>query len=423
MIGILGAGLSGLFLASILQDEKKEFEILEKADIPGGLCRSTREGGFTFDNTGGHIIYSKDKAILDKILSILGDNAVKRRRNIKIYYKDRYVKYPFENSLSDLTKEDNFECLIDFIETLTKKQNPPENFEEWIYQTFGKSIAEKYLIPYSRKIWKTDLKEIATFWIENRVPKPPAEDIIKSSLGIETEGYTHQLFFYYPESGGIQSLTDILAEKVRANLITNFDIKQITKKQGKWIVSDGKETKTFDNIVSTIPIQELLKAMKIPNEVSEAVKDLKYNSMMTVMLGVNGIKIPPYHGIYIPDPEVIANRIVLLNNMSSKVSPEGTCSIMAEVSYKDQSMSNEELIETISSYIRKMFGDFRLVFSKVVRNKYAYVIYDLGYNKNMKVIEEFLEQENIKVCGRFAEFKYLNMDDCIKSAIRVAKEL
>ena len=63
--------------------------------------------------------------------------------------------------------------------------------------TFGRSIAEKYFLPYNRKIWKTEPREMGLEWV-GRVPKPPMEDVVKSALGIETEGYTHQLHFRYP---------------------------------------------------------------------------------------------------------------------------------------------------------------------------------------------------------------------------------
>ena len=53
-IGILGGGLTGLTVASGL---KAEFEVLEKNEECGGLCRSIQEEGFTFDYGGAHIIF------------------------------------------------------------------------------------------------------------------------------------------------------------------------------------------------------------------------------------------------------------------------------------------------------------------------------------------------------------------------------
>ncbi|MCK4427078.1 MAG: NAD(P)-binding protein, partial [candidate division Zixibacteria bacterium] len=79
-IGILGAGLSGLSLAYFLQNTKKisNIEILEKEEEVGGLCRSFNLNGIYHD-IGPHIIFSKDKKILEVMLNVLGDNLQKIR--------------------------------------------------------------------------------------------------------------------------------------------------------------------------------------------------------------------------------------------------------------------------------------------------------------------------------------------------------
>jgi hypothetical protein len=51
-------------------------------------------------------------------------------------------------------------------------------------------------------------------WVDGRIPRPPVEDIIKSAIGIETEGYTHQAVFSYPLDGGIGALVNAIARPV-----------------------------------------------------------------------------------------------------------------------------------------------------------------------------------------------------------------
>src|SRR3990172_2692439 len=99
-VGVLGGGLTGLVLASRLQD----VEVLEKAE------------GFTFDQHGSHILFSRNAQAMDFYKGLLRDNVVTRRRNTKVFYKGRFVKYPFENGLSDLPAEENYECLVTFLE-------------------------------------------------------------------------------------------------------------------------------------------------------------------------------------------------------------------------------------------------------------------------------------------------------------------
>ena len=65
-----------------------------------------------------------------------------------------------------------------------------------------------------------------------RIPRPPKTDILKSAKGKKTEGYKHQLFFYYPKKGGIQSLFDSVKElNNKVQIINNVKIKIIKNKK------------------------------------------------------------------------------------------------------------------------------------------------------------------------------------------------
>ena len=140
---ILGGGLAGLSTGLFLANKTI---ILEKEAELGGLCKSIQENGFTFDCVGGHILFSRNKDILETIARILSPNYAEKYRNVKIYYKGKYLKYPFENGLSGLSLKENIECLYHY---LFNKSEIPTNFKEWLYYTFGKGIATKYLIPYN----------------------------------------------------------------------------------------------------------------------------------------------------------------------------------------------------------------------------------------------------------------------------------
>lgn len=77
--------------------------------------RTSRENGFTFDYGGSHVIFSSDKPILRYILTMLGDDKIRNRRILRSCKKNIDIKYPFENGLPGLSKQDNFECLYYFI--------------------------------------------------------------------------------------------------------------------------------------------------------------------------------------------------------------------------------------------------------------------------------------------------------------------
>jgi protoporphyrinogen oxidase len=322
-----------------------------------------------------------------------------------------------------------------YIENLIQKESgkleTPSNFEEWMYFTFGKGITDKYMLPYNKKIWNYDPKLMSLEWVNGRIPEPPVEDVIKSSLGINTEGYTHQSNFYYPKVGGIQSIIKALEKPKSSTVIKNFEVKSVKKNlSGKWVVSNGKNIYEFDRLISTIPLQELLTSLdKPPVEVTNAINDLKYNSLITVMIGVNVPKLNDISWLYIPDEREIFNRVSFPSNYSNKVSPFGKSSILAEITcFGENSIWNMEDSEIMKIVINQLDGiniieKNTVSFCELRRLKYAYVIYDFNYNKNIKIIKKYFYDLGIELVGRFSEFKYLNMDACVRSSMELAEKI
>ncbi len=422
-IGILGGGLTGITLQRFLECDS---EILEKESRVGGLCRSFECDGFYYD-IGGHILYSRDETFQSFVKDTLKDNTLRQRRNNKVLYKNRYLKYPFENDLGSLEKQDNFECLYTYINNDYPK---PSNFLEWIYYTFGRGISEKYLVPYNTKIWKTDLQKMSLEWVE-RVPKPPMEDVLKSAIGIETEGYVHQLYFNYPENGGIESFVRQII-KNDAKITTNYDITKITKKLDKWCVSNGQaeDEKFYDRLVLTIPIKEAITCFDdVPYGVLNAASNLKHNAVRVVMIGINNESLLDKTAVYIPDPEITPHRICFMGCFSKNNVPFGKSSLIAEVTCQKGSdlynTSDDHLKERIVNDLDKLgiINKQELVTSDIKNFEYGYVVYDLEYKNNIKIVKDYFEKLGINLCGRFAEFEYINMDEAVKRSMNLAHRL
>lgn len=422
-IGILGGGLTGLTLAAHLNHD---YEVLEKDARCGGHCRSISEQGFTFDVGGPHIMFSRNKEILDYMVSLLGDNVRLGRRNNKIYYKGRYVKYPFENGLYDLDPQDRFECLYHY---LRNDYPEPTNFKEWIYHSFGKGLAEKYLIPYNEKIWNVPAEQMALDWAEGRVPKPPLEDIIRSAVGVETEGYTHQLHFYYPRRGGIEALPIALQQQC-CSIATRFAVRQVRRENGRWSVSDGRDTRCYDRLVSTIPIQDLISALpSVPVSILEAVRALRFNSLIVAMLGLSIDSLPDYTAIYVPDPAVKFHRLSFPGTFSRENTPAGCSSIAVEITANKGDgvweLDDSSVLAHVVSGLESMglLQRKHIVYAKVVRSKYAYVVQDFGYREHLAQVRRYLAGLGIVSIGRVAEFEYINMDESIRRGLGAAMAL
>ncbi|HVN65492.1 MAG TPA: FAD-dependent oxidoreductase [Methanomicrobiales archaeon] len=426
---VLGGGLAGVTLARLLHERGHKVRVFEREREPGGLCRSRTEGGFTFDTGGSHVIFSRDEEVLGFMHRVLGENREVRDRQTKIFYKGRYVKYPFENGLSDLPKEDLFFCISEFVKALVAAEKgefaPPRNFREWMEQTFGKGIAGSYLIPYNEKIWKIPPEEMSAHWVEGRIPRPPVEDVLKSAIGIETEGYTHQAIFSYPRTGGIEALVKAIDEPVERFISTDSPVTSVRRIGEGFIVTAGGKEFRADRVVSTIPLPVLLQCLvNVPEPVREACRGLRSTALLSIFIGISG-EVPPYSWVYVPSPEIgLFNRISFPSNYSPAVSPPGHSSILAEITCNRGdtvfSAPDAEIVSHVLGGLSKMGvldDPRRVVYTAVARSPFAYVVYDLGYLERIRVVREFCEEKGIDLVGRFSRFEYLNMDGVIRSAM------
>ena len=431
---ILGGGLTGVTLARLLHARGEECVVLEAEEEIGGLCRSLTADGYTFDRGGSHIIFSRDLEVLDFMRDVLEGNRGERDRDTRIFFKNRFIRYPFENGLADLPKEDLFFCINEYIRTLIASEkgelDPPRNLKEWCIGTFGRGIAESYLIPYNEKIWKYPTDHISCHWVEGRIPRPPVEDVIKSAIGIVTQGYVHQARFSYPVRGGIEALIHAIALPVKDSIRTGFCVRSIRKRGDRWLIGDGECVVEADRIFSTIPLQHLYAAIDhVPARVRNAVDGLRYNSLACIFIGLRS-GVPGISWLYIPDPaDGLENRVSFPSNYSTEVAPPGRSSVLVEITYRPgdevSSMSDRALVDHAVSSLSKM-GIIRpedVEFTGIERQEFAYVIYDLEYLHNIGVVRKYCASIGIDLIGRFSQFEYLNMDGCIRSALDFAGRL
>lgn len=421
-IGILGGGISGITLQRLVEHDAT---VLESAPKIGGLCQTFWWNGYGYD-IGGHVLFSKHNHVTDLVNERLGDNINQCRRENKILFKGRYVKYPFENDLGVLDPQDRFECLNSYVQNDWKGE--PKNLREWAYATFGKGIAEKYLIPYNEKIWKRDPSEIALEWV-SRIPKPPMEDVIKSAVGIPTEGYTHQLFFRYPLHGGFEAVVEAI-RKPGADVRVDAKVDRIRRDGTGWMVRFGAEEERFDRIVVAFPIHEALPCFAdVPQRVQDAVADLVFNAMRVTLVVLNDGSLLDKSAVYIPDPTVLPHRACFMGFFSPSLVKPGTSSLVAETTMRPGSdLDRMEPVEFDRRVVEDLDRAGVIDQSKVVhvesrRLHYAYPVYTLTHARNTAILREWAASEGIDLLGRFAEFDYINSDECIHRAMRLAERL
>jgi protoporphyrinogen oxidase len=431
-INILGGGISAISLAYFLQKSKhiKEINIFEKSEQLGGLLRSYDIKNIKYD-VGPHIIFSKHKDILKIILKILGKNKKKIRRSNKILYKKNIlIKYPFENELYKLPKKD-----LDFAmnKFLNNRYNNiiPDNMKKFFLKNFGEGITKLYLEPYNRKIWKFPVEKLDTQMV-SRIPQPPKEDIIKSSKGISTEGYKHQLYFHYPKAGGIESLFKCFEKKLnnKVKIFKNVKIEKIKNINKSFKIIYKKNEIYSDKLISTIPLNDFYKYFKSPLKVRKISKRLKYNSIIISIVNIKGDIGGNNFAFMVPDKKIIFHRLSKLDFLGNAYSKKNSTTFEVEITFRKNThidkASNNLIYNKIISGLKKL-GFLKskndINFYQIKRFDYAYVIYDTNHRKNVDYLINYYNKKNIQLLGRWGSWEYLNSDQVIYQARNMAKNI
>ena len=427
---ILGGGLSGLSLAYFLQGGNKfdSITILEKEERPGGLCRSLTAGGYTYD-IGPHILFAKDKEMLNLLIEWAGKTNKLRRSN-RILHKGAYVQYPFENDLSKLPKEDLEYAVKTFLHN-PYSEYVPENMLQFFLKTFGEGITNLYLRPYNEKIWKHDPCFMDTQTVE-RIPKPTDEELMRSARGETVDGYVHQLYFDFPSEGGIESVIKGLIGRLgnKCEIVTGAQVTAIRSESDGFEIKAGEKVYRSDSLVSTMSLPEFVEIdADATDEIRVAASDLKYNSIIIALVKAREDLSGENFAFMTTDKSVLFHRISKIDFLGDAYHQDGAA-YMVEVTYRQgdwiDQLSDVDLKNKIAEGLKKI-GFVKetsdATFLNVTKHKYAYVLYELKHKANMDLIRKYYCSRNIYLNGRFGNFEYWNMDKVVRESKKLADEI
>jgi protoporphyrinogen oxidase len=412
-IAVLGCGWSGLLMSIKLKTLYPASEVIcidKKFD--GGLLRSESIKEYVFDTGGSHVLFSKKQEIINKIIA-MGGEWVFRERMSYIFLDGVYVPYPFENGIYALPPDKRARYGLSLIRALKDYRDvKPPNFKEWILATFGREVAEDYLIPYNEKIWKRPLDQMTADWvyIPGRLPIPSLEDIVKAVAGIPTVGYKENALFYYPRKGGIIKQWEI-AFKRSKELGVRF-LKTVVKDVK--VSSDGyiiNGMMKVNRIVSTLPLKESPSIFDLSEDSHKASRRLDYNSVAVVGIGLKK-PAPKQHWIYVPDKKIVFHRYAWISNYGDDSNP-GKSALIAEITIPNGiEIDTEELKErVIQDFVRiDVIKETEIDVVEIWLHKYGYPIYTLTHQEDTEVIIRELIQKGIVTFGRWGEWQYWNTD-------------
>ena len=417
---IIGGGLAGLGAGFHL--EELEPEVFEAEDTIGGMCRSFRQDGFTFDVTG-HLLHLKEPYTRELVERLLPSVFQAHDRRAAIYSKSVTTPYPFQANTFGLPTDVVKACVLGFVETLGSKNGNSRNFHEWILETFGSGIAEHFMLPFNEKFWKRDLREITADWVSWSIPKPTVEEVVNGALGITNEGMGYNPRFLYPNEGGIDQLPQALGRSLKVHNSHAATLIDAAKRYVRF--ANGREER-FDYLISTIPLPLTFELMAdCPDELRTAAKGLRAVSVLNLNIGVNRPNISDKHWIYFPENQFIFSRVGFPTNFSQSAGPPGTTSLYIEITHDPSTIPNTERAfeESMQGLIAAglLRAEDEVLTRHVIDVRHAYVVFDRHREQNLARLIRYLETHRIFTAGRYGRWDYYSMEDSILSGKSAAE--
>ena len=432
-ITILGAGPTGLGAAHRLAElGHTEWTILERDDHVGGLAASYHdEHGFIWDH-GGHVMFSHYTYFDDLVAKMLRGDYDEHMREAWVWLHERFVPYPFQNNVHRLPPEVFLACIMGIIDA-QKQDLPRENFAEFIAAVFGAGIAEHFMLPYNFKVWAHPLEMMGTSWQGDRVPQVDVRRILENLLADRDEvSWGPNNKFKFPLLG-TGMLYDRLAEALPKSVDFHKTVTRIDIKAKQITCADGT-TSSYDKLISTMPLTELIKCIPdAPAEVVAALEGLHFTSGMFVGIGVADPCPSTKCWMYFPESNAPFYRVTYLSNYSPQVTPgPGHFSLLAEVSASPYKI--EDVDTVVDRTIAGMVAcdlltpeqvENKIVSRQLLRVPYSYPVPTVDRDPALAIIQPWLMANDIYSRGRFGAWRYEigNTDHSVMMGVEIADHL
>lgn len=437
---IIGSGPTGLGAAYRLKELGiEDFVVVEKEAFIGGLATSfTDEKGFTWD-VGGHVQFSHYSYFDQLMKDALGEEGwLNHQRESWVWMKNRFVPYPFQNNIRYLPKDSMWKCLNGIIHNY---QNPatgkPQNFEQWILATFGKGIAEEFMLPYNFKVWAFPPSEMAYNWIGERVAITDLQRVTENIIYEKDDlSWGPNNTFQFPRHGGTGAIWKAVGEQLigAGHFLLEHEVTGIDPSGHKIVLHNGTEI-GYTQLISTLPLDILFRRIEgAPQALCDTAAQLKHSRTNIVGIGLKGkpkADLATKCWMYFPEDNSPYYRVTVFSNYSPNNVPDINqyWSLMTETSESEaKPVDHHTLVkDTIKALIEDGLIESAddVVSEFMVHYEYGYPTPSVNRDELLKPLHPWLESHAIYSRGRFGAWKYevSNQDHSLMQGVELINRL
>ncbi|MGB5295855.1 MAG: hypothetical protein WBP34_12960, partial [Thermoanaerobaculia bacterium] len=176
----------------------------------------------------------------------------------------------------------------------------------------------------------------------------------------------------------------------------------------------ARHTFACDRLVSTIPATVL--GSMLGHDFS-----LRFQPVTLVYLLFDKPSVMPYHWIYFGDGDVVINRMAEFKNFARGGVPEDHTVVVAEVTSATDDPQGD-VLEAFERY--NLARREEVLDSLLIHESFGYPVYDRHYELAVEDARQvFGAFENLHLVGRNAEFRHIEVDEDLASAMNLARQL
>ena len=383
-----------------------------------------------------------------------------RPRKSRIYFLRRFFDYPIRltaDTLLNLGLVRTFFAGMSYMRAAIFPRREEKTLEDFLVNRFGRQLYRLFFESYTEKVWGVPCSQISAEWGAQRIKGLSLTGVIlhflkktfgsdsgkKSVDGLAQKETETSLIeqFLYPKFGPGQ-LWEHVAEMIQeagGELHMRMTVDRIVLSGDRVtaveaIGPDGARcTFSGDYFFSTMPIQELIRALSVPApaEVRDVSEGLVYRDFITVGLLASKLAVHEKDGnplkdnwIYIQEPDVQVGRLQIFNNWSPAMvaDPSQVWIGLEYFCYQTDAiwnLSDEAMIALATEEIARIgiLDADRVLDAHVVRVPKTYPAYFGTYDR-FDTIRAFTDSiQNLFLVGRNGMHKYNNQDHSMLTAM------
>jgi protoporphyrinogen oxidase len=309
----------------------------------------------------------------------------------------------------------------------------PESFASFAVRTYGPTLASRFLLNYSQKLWGVPCERLSARVSGDRLNGLDLRQFLLDAVLRRERNARHvDGRFYYP-TRGIGMLPDALARGVGPDAIrTGVDVTRLCHDHGRVraIAVEGVGRVDVDTVASTLPIDTLTLMMDPPppESVLRLARTLTYRDLILVAVFLRRESVTGAATVYFPDSNVPFTRVTEPRNRSAAMSPPGYTSLVAEIPCdsgdRRSNADDAELVGLVRGALEKIgwVREAELVGSRVIRVPRAYPVLSLDAEDAAVAVRGYLGGfDNLMLAGRSGRFEYQWIHDVLRHGKNLAE--